>query len=124
MASASEVGRYRTGVVNLLAKLVVAVAEIERCLDVSVDGEEASARAVLGDDSTGAFRIMCALLLRKAKLHMTAIMRANETGNVHSLAVQMRPILECAGQVVLIFHNVMIPPERGETVVGGYMNAN
>ena len=37
----------------------------------------------------------CESLLRKARLHAIAVLRANETGNVHSLAVQMRPVLEC-----------------------------
>ena len=49
----------------------------------------------------------CVLFLRKAKIHMVAVLRANENSNVHSLAVQMRPLLECTGQVVLIFHNLI-----------------
>ena len=124
MATASEVGRYRTGVANLLSKLVAAVGETERRLDVAIEGDEASARAVLEDDPTNAIRIMCALLLRKARLHMVAMLRANETGNVHSLAIQMRPVLECAGQVVLVFHNLIIDPERGVSVVSDYINAD
>ena len=124
MATASEVGRYRTGVANLLSKLVAAVGETERRLDVAIEGDEASARAVLEDDPANAIRIMCALLLRKARLHMVAMLRANETGNVHSLAIQMRPVLECAGQVVLVFHNLIIDPERGVSVVSDYINAD
>jgi hypothetical protein len=97
MSSTSEVGRYRTGAANLLGNLVGAVGEIEQCLDVDVEGDEAAARAVLEGDPTGPFRITCALLLRKAKIHMIAMLRANQNSNVHSLAVQMRPVLECAG---------------------------
>ena len=125
MASAiEEVDCYRTGMANLLVKLLEVVGENERRLDVASDGDKASARVVLEGDPTGAFRIMCALLLRKAKLHMVGMLRANKNSNVHSLAVQMRPILECAGQVVLIFHNLMIAPERGANVVRGYINAD
>lgn len=40
------------------------------------------------------------LLVRKACLHVTAALSANEASNMHSLAAQMRPALECAGQVV------------------------
>ena len=109
---------------NLLSKLVAVVGETERRLDVTIEGDETSARAVLEDDPTNAIRIMCALLLRKAKLHMAAMLRANETGNVHSLAVQMRPVLECSGQVVLVLHNLVIDPERGVSVVSGYINAD
>ena len=100
------------------------MGEIEQCLDVDVEGDEAAARAVLEGDPTGPFRITCALLLRKAKIHMIAMLRANQNSNVHSLAVQMRPVLECAGQVVFVLHNLMIEPERGESVVLGYMNAD
>ena len=124
MSSTSEVGRYRTGAANLLGNLVGAVGEIEQCLDVDVEGDEAAARAVLEGDPTGPFRITCALLLRKAKIRMIAMLRANQNSNVHSLAVQMRPVLECAGQVVFVLHNLMIEPERGESVVLGYMNAD
>ena len=124
MASESEVGRYRTGMANLLAKLVESVGETELWLDVAVEGDEASARAVLENDPAGVFRIPCALLLRKAKIHMVAMLRANEKNNMHSLAVQMRPVLECAGQVVLVFHNLMIDSERGESVVLRYISAD
>ena len=103
-------------------KLVAVTGEIERSLDVAGDGGESSTRAVLEDEPTAIFRLMCTLLLRKARLHAIAVLRANETGNVHSLAVQMRPVLECAGQVVLIFHNLMI--ERDASEVRRYVNAD
>ena len=88
MASASEVGRYRTGMANLLAILVGAVGETERWLDVAVEGDEAPARETLEDDPSKAFRITCVLLLCKAQIHMVAMLRANENNNVHSLPVK------------------------------------
>ena len=124
MAPASEVGRYRTGVADVLAKLVAVVGETEKWLDVAVDGDKVATQATLEDDPTSVFRTMGALLLRKARLHMLAMLRANKNSNLHSLAVQMRPILECSGQVVLIFHNLMMEPERGASVVGGYIRAD
>lgn len=42
----------------------------------------------------------CGLMLRKAQLHIEAVLRANSYNNLHSLAVHMRVILECAAQVV------------------------
>lgn len=120
MALTSEVGSYRIGV----GKLVGAVGEIETYLDVDVEGDEALARALCEEDPAGIYRLMCAGLLRKAKLHMIAVLRANENHNVHSLAVQMHPVLECAGQVVLVFHNLLIEPECGVRVVLDYMNAD
>lgn len=41
----------------------------------------------------------CGLLLRKAQLHTFSAIRANESNNLHSLAVHMRIVLECASQV-------------------------
>ncbi len=119
-----EVGHYRTGMANLLAELVDAVEATEQWLNVDVEGDEASARVVLKGHPTGVFRIICAQLLRKAKLHMIAMLRANESNNVHSLAVQMRPVLECAGQVVLVFHNLMFEPEHGERAFHRYIIAD
>ena len=40
-----------------------------------------------------------ALLLRKAQMHMTAVIHANRSTNLHSMAVHARVILECAAQV-------------------------
>ena len=53
-----------------------------------------------GDDPPIALRNECGLLLRKAQLHIEAVLRANESNNVHSMTVQMRVVLECAAQVV------------------------
>ena len=124
MASATAVGRYRTGMANLLTKLVEAVGETERWLAVATEGDKASSLADPEDDPSVPCRTMCVLLLRKAQLHMVAMLRANQNGNVHSLAVQMRPVLECTGQVVFIFHNLMIERERGLSEVRGYLNSD
>ena len=110
MASSNEVARYRAEMANLLAKSAATTRELERWLDVTgwLGGPMAQNDPV--NDPTATSRITCALLLRKARLHTDAVLRANETNNVHSLAVQMRPVLECAGQVVFIFHNLIIAP--------------
>ena len=128
--SANKVTHYRAGMANLLAESVAMTRKLERWLDFTEGLREATAQLDLAADSTPTFRIMCALLLRKARLHTVAVLQANKANNMHSLAVQMRPALECAGQVVYIFHNLMIAPnltmepERAANVVGGYMNAD
>ena len=92
--------------------------------------DRASAKSVLEDDPARIYQIVCVLLLRKARIHALAVLRANENSNTHSLTVQMRPVLECAGQVVFIFHNLMIAPdflmerERAASLVSGYMEAD
>ena len=55
--------------------------------------------------------------LNKAQIHIAAVLVANESNNLHSLAVQMRPVLECAGQVVLVIHTLCLEPERIEDVL-------
>lgn len=66
-------------------------ADFERALpDIFGDPE---------DDPRIALRIENSLLLRKAQLHIEAVLRANKSNNLHSLAVQMRVVLECAAQV-------------------------
>ena len=126
MTMASEIARYRVGMAALLDEAVRVVGETERWLDVSMKGNEAGLRAVLKEDLTGAYRLYCALLLHKAGLHMVAMLRANERSSIHSLAVQMRPVLECAGQVAHIFHNLMIEPNKdvGIRAVLEYGNAD
>lgn len=125
MTIAIEVSRYRVGMAELLEELVSVVGETERWLDVAVDGDPESLRNVLEEDSLGAYRIPCALFLHKSRLHMRAMLRANNRNNIHSLAVQMRPILECAGQVVHVFRNLMIAPKNvGKKAVLEYVNSD
>lgn len=82
------------------------------------------------DDPVLLYRNICTLLLRKSRIHALAVLRANRTNNVHSLAVQVRPVLECPGQVVFIFHHLIIAPdvqmelELAISVVGNYVNAD
>lgn len=122
LTSESEVDRYRQCVAHLLKKQIDAVGDCKRWLDAPVDIREDSARAVLKEDPTSTFRTMGALLMRKARLHMIAMQYANENNNVHSLAVQMRPVLECADQVVFVFHNLIIEREYGEGMIRRCLN--
>lgn len=46
----------------------------------------------------------CGLLIRKAQMHINAALRANNDNNLHSLAVHMRVVLECAAQVISTAH--------------------
>ena len=86
-------------------------------------GDDASERAALEDVPVGVFRLHCALLLHKAQLHTVAVLGANESNNLHSLAVQMRPVLECAGQVVLVVHNVFVD-RNAANIALDYMDAD
>ena len=146
MASTSEVARHRAGMASLLENTIEATGDIERWLDIEVESSEAkslidvwlgktqedpaSVKIVPEDDPARVYRFICALLLRKARIHALAVLRANKTKNVHSLAVQVRPVLECAGQVLFIFHHLIIAPdvqmepERAMSVVASYVNAD
>ena len=122
--------RYRAGVASLLAESVTMTRKLERWLDVTGGWHEATAKLDLDADPTASVRITCALLLRKARIHSEAVLRANETNNIHSLAVQMRPVLECAGQVVSYFRNLIIASDLKTTresalrAVSDYLNAD
>ncbi len=128
--SRPDIARYRTDMAKLLTEAVATTRKLERRLDVTGGWREATAEIDLNADPASAIRITGALLLRKARIHTDAVLRANETSNLHSLAVQMRPALECAGQVVFIFHNTMIAPdvqmsrERAIEVLGTRLNAD
>ena len=135
MVSISAVAFYREAVAKLLSNLVEATGEVERRLDIEVDeGEDVSKpeawQSEIQRDPVSTYRLMCVPLLRKARIHALAVLRANEKLNVHSLAVQMRPVLECAGQVVHIFHYLMIAPdaemdpERARRLLTDYLDAD
>ena len=126
----TDVARRRAGMAELLTQATATTRKLERRLDVTVGWPEASARIDLDADPAATLRIAGVLLLRKARIHTRAVLRANQTNNLHSLAVQMRPVLECAGQVVFLFYNTIIAPdlmmsrERATDVVGARLNAD
>ena len=105
-----DVARCRASMAKLLTKTVEMTCKLERRLDVTGGWREATAEIDIDADPAATLRIVGALLLRKARIHTVAVLRANETRNLHSLAVQMRPVLECAGQVVFFFQNAIIAP--------------
>lgn len=130
VTAASKVTRYRAGIASLLAKSVMMTHDLERQLDVDESAREERVKADPDADPWPSYQISCALLLRKARLHTVAVLAANGTNNLHSLAVQMRPVLECAGQVVFTFHNLVVAPKlatdpkRAKNVVHDYWNAD
>lgn len=130
MASLSDVTHYRASMATLLTESVAMTSKLERWFDPTGEWTEAATGIDLNADPTATFRIMGALLLRKARLHTDAVLLANESNNMHSLAVQMRPVLECAGQIVFTFHNLIIAPDlivepdRAAQVLGEYMDAD
>ena len=99
----AEVRRYRDNMASSLANLIGMVAETGRSLSEqgldfpSIDLMPES--ELTYEEGRRMSCTTCALIFRKGRLHMLGAYRANETDNLHSLAVQMRPVLECAGQV-------------------------
>ena len=78
MTTTNEVTRYRAELANLLEESVATTREHERWLNVTGGLREAMARFDLASYPTTTLRIMCALLLRKARLHAAAVPRAND----------------------------------------------
>ncbi len=50
------------------------------------------------------FHANLALLLRKAQMHITVVIHANRNENLHSMAVHIRVILECAAWIAMQVH--------------------
>ena len=125
-----EVARYRAGTASLLAQSIPMTRELERRLGVDSESWEAATQSGPEADPAIPLRVECALLLRKARLHSEAVLRANAANNPHSLAVQMRPVLECAGQVVFILDNHLVAPrlttepEQAVRSLGDRINAD
>lgn len=115
---------------ELLTEAVASTRKLERRLDVTGAWDEATAQIDLDSDPAAAHRVQGALLLRKARIHTIAVQRANETRNLHSLAVQMRPVLECAGQVLFLYQTSIIAPdllmsrEKAIAKLGNRLNAD
>ena len=128
--SRPDVARCRADMAKLLTEALETTRKLERRLDVTGGWQEATAQIDLNADPTAGLRIEGALLLRKARIHTVAVLGANEASNLHSLAVQMRPVLECAGQVVFRFRTLFIAPdvlmsqEKAAATLGTRVNAD
>ena len=127
--SETEIARRRAKMAELLSTALATTCEIEQRLDFTGGWREAEKQIDI--TAPGAkCRLEVALLLRKARTHTAAVLRANETSNMHSLAVQMRPVLESAGQVVTSVHDHEIAPglsatrEQTAQVLGDRVNAD
>ena len=81
-------------------------------------------QAEFDDDPAIAFRKMSYVLTAKARLHIFAALTANRSNNIHSLAVQMRPALECSGQVVSLLKNLYGKYPGAEDRISRYVNAD
>ena len=64
---------------GLLTEAVALTRKLERRLNVAGGWPEASQGIDFDADPAAGVRIMAALLLRKARIHTVAVLRANET---------------------------------------------
>ena len=92
--------------------------------EVGYEGVDAGTAARMEQDPFLAIRLPARLLMQKARLHVFAVLTANRNSNLHSLAVQMRPALECAGQLVLVFHNLFTAMRPDPNAIAQYLNAD
>lgn len=99
---------YRVGIAKLLAESI----EVSRKLALQLGKDDARVDVWNNPDvdPRELLRLIGARVIHKAGIHTEAVLRADESSNLHSLAVQMRPVLECAGQAVYLFRNIFIAP--------------
>lgn len=117
-----EIGRYRSVTSKLVSGLAAITAQVERWLQVPADRDEPALEIEVDGDWSDGIAIDLVSLLRRVRLHAVTVVVVNEACNAHSLAVQMRSALECAGQVALIFHNLVLEPKQGLTRVLSYLD--
>ena len=121
--TSTEVGRYQSIMSKLVSGLAVRAERMEDLLQgpAGEDEEQATAEAHGWADGIG---LGIAMLLRRMRYHAVAVVRANEACNAHSLGVQMRPALECAGQTALTMHNLILDPKHGPAKLFAYLDAD
>ena len=92
--------------------------------EVGYEGVNPGTAADMERDPFLGIQLPARLLMKKARLHVIAVLTANRNSNLHSLAVQMRPALECAGQVVLVFQNLFTAMRPDPDAIAGYLRAD
>ena len=120
---ATVVTKYRESMAGCLQVSLVGINDFLSPVDL--DGVFGPInQSEFDDDPVIVFRQMSYLLMAKARLHVFAAVRANRESNIHSLAVQMRPALECAGQVVSVSRDLVGKFPGAEGRIIGYANAD
>ena len=119
----TEVVRYRDSMARFLRASLALMNDILSPVDLS-DNLEITAKAAFEDDPLGVLRVTSHWLTKKARFHVIAVLAANKENNIHSLAVQTRPALECAGQMVLLFGNLFGEQADAEDAVDQYLDAD
>ena len=120
---AKVVTKYREGMAGYLQASLVGINKFLSRVDL--DGVfRPINQSEFDDDPVIVFRQMSHLLMAKARLHVFAAVRANRESNIHSLAVQMRPALECAGQVVSVFRDIVGKFPGAESRIIEYANSD
>ena len=120
---ATVVTKYRESMAGCLQASLVGINDFLSPVDL--DGVFGPInQSEFDDDPVIVFRQMSYLLMAKARLHVFAAVRANRGSNIHSLAVQMRPALECAGQVVSVFRDLVGKYPGAEGRIIRYANAD
>ena len=122
--SSTEIGRYRSITSKLVSGLAVLAEQMEDLLQGPAGEGEPEQETAGNHGWADGLGLGIALLLRRTRYHAVAVVRANEACNAHSLGVQMRPALECAGQTALIMRNLMLDPERGPAKFSAYLDAD
>ena len=114
---------YRERARELLAAALELAKEFP-CVSLLNEQRHRELSSTWKEDRKAVFEATTGLLVRKACLHVTAALRANDTSNMHSLAAQMRPALECAGQVVTTMKDLFEGGVRGKSAVISRTNAD
>ena len=120
---AKTIKRYRESMTGCLEASLAGVNDFLSPVDFE-DVFASIGQTEFDDDPVAPFRSMSYLLIAKVRLHVFAALRANKESNIHSLAVQMRPALECAGQVVSMFRDLFGKGSGAEDRISRYLNAD
>ena len=124
--SASEIAELAAGLQSYRGEMADALrtslAFVERYLSLWGIDDRFDASTGMRDniDLSRGMRAIVGALAANTRLHAIACLRANDMNNLHSLAVQMRPALECAGQIRIYMESVL---EKRVDVLDRYFNS-
>ena len=119
----TEVARYRHSMDGFLRVSLALMGEVLSQVDLSNDLQTTD-KLAFEEEPLRVFRVTSHLLTKKARLHVIAVLSANDAHNIHSLAVQMRTALECAGQMVFILDELTNSSPGAGNKLDQYLDAD
>ena len=119
----TEIAKHRRATARVLYFSLAHMKQILDALEVANYTDD-HIRSAVEREPIAIFHITAHMFTKKARFHVIAALRANDSSNIHSMAVQIRVALECAGQVIFFVRSFIKGGQQNADALSRYFNTD